>query len=87
MLVHEEKLMRQQKEYESEIRQLNATILRLENHLAEQSKQVAEERWKGKQQEKKLEALQEALLNEQKIIMDKLGRERNDIERTKVTGL
>ncbi len=26
---------------------------------------MAEERWKGKQQEKKLEALQDALLNEQ----------------------
>jgi hypothetical protein len=44
---------------------------------------VAEERWKGKQQEKKLEALQDALLNEQRIVMDKLSRERNDIERSK----
>ena len=35
---------KQQKEYESEIRMLNETIHRLENHLAEQSKNVAEVR-------------------------------------------
>jgi hypothetical protein len=37
-------LEKQQKEYESEIRMLNETIHRLENHLAEQSKNVAEVR-------------------------------------------
>lgn len=74
---------RQQKEYEAEIRNLNETIKRLEDHLAEQSKSVAEERWKGKQQEKKMEAFQEALINEQRIIMEKLARERSDIERSK----
>ena len=90
---------------------LNETIHRLENHLAEQSKNVAEvrdlpgkspnitinirktlnltifnlqERWKGKQHEKKLEALQEALMSDQRIVMDKLVRERNDIDRSKV---
>lgn len=75
--------MRKQKEYESEIRNLNETIQRLENHLAEQTKSVAEERWKGKQQEKKLEALQDALINEQKIAMEKIARDRNDVERSK----
>jgi hypothetical protein len=34
--------MRKQNEYENEIRLLNETIQRLENHLAEQSKSVAE---------------------------------------------
>ena len=34
--------MKKQKEYENEIRFLNETIQRLENHLAEQSKAVAE---------------------------------------------
>lgn len=81
--VQEERLLKKQKEYENEIRSLNETIQRLENHLAEQSKSVAEERWKGKQQEKKMEALQDALLNEQRIVMDRLARERNDIERSK----
>ena len=81
--VHEQRLARQQKDYENEIRNLNETIQRLENHLAEQSKMVAEERWKGKQHEKKMEAFQEALINEQKIIMEKLARERGDIERSK----
>lgn len=81
--IQEERLNKKQKEYEAEIRSLNETIQRLENHLAEQSKQAAEERWKGKQQEKKLEALQDALLNEQKIVMDKLARERNDVDRAK----
>ncbi len=75
--------MRQQKEYDNEIRMLNETIRRLENHLAEQTKSVAEERWKGKQHEKKMEAFQEALVNEQRIVMEKLARERNDIERSK----
>ncbi len=42
------------------------------------------ERWKGKQHEKKLEALQEALMSDQRIVMDKLVRERNDIDRSKV---
>jgi chromosome segregation ATPase len=81
--VQEERLFKQQKEYENEIRQLNETIQRLEDHLAEQSKTVAEERWKSKQQEKKLEALQDALVNEQRIVMEKLARERNDIDRSK----
>ncbi|CAF0756300.1 unnamed protein product [Brachionus calyciflorus] len=81
--LQEERLSRQQKDYETEIRNLNETIQRLENHLAEQSKNVAEERWKTKQQEKKMEAFQEALINEQKIIMEKLARERNDIDRSK----
>lgn len=31
-----------------------------------------------------MEALQEALMNEQRIVMEKLARERNDIERAKV---
>jgi hypothetical protein len=51
--------------------------------LAEQSKSVAEERWKSKQHEKKMEAFQEALINEQRIVMEKLARDRNDIERSK----
>ena len=34
--------MKKQKEYENEIRFLNETVQRLENHLAEQSKAVAE---------------------------------------------
>ena len=42
------------------------------------------ERWQSKQQEKKMEALQEALLHEQRIAMDKLTRERTDIDRSKV---
>ena len=42
------------------------------------------ERWKGKQHEKKLEALQEALMSDQRIVMEKLVRERNDIDRSKV---
>ena len=50
------------------------------NYLNEKLK----ERWKGKQHEKKLEALQEALMNDQRIVMDKLVRERNDIDRSKV---
>ena len=37
-----------------------------------------------KQQEKKTEALQEALMGDQKLVMDKLARERNDIDRSKV---
>jgi hypothetical protein len=45
------------------------------------------EKWKGKQQEKKLEALQEALINEQKITMEKLTRERMDVDRVKVSYL
>jgi len=81
--VQEERLMRKQKEYEIEIKNLNDTIQRLESHLAEQTKSVAEERWKGKQQEKKLEALQEALMNEQRIVMEKIARERNDVDRSK----
>lgn len=76
-------MLKKQKEYENEIKSLNETIQRLENHLAEQSKTVAEERWKGKQHEKKMEALQDALLNEQRIVMERLVRERNDIERSK----
>jgi seryl-tRNA synthetase len=38
----EERLIRQQKEYENEVRQLSETIQRLENHLAEQTKETAE---------------------------------------------
>lgn len=82
-LVQEERLARKQKDYENEIKNLNVIIQRLENHLAEQSKMVAEERWKSKQQEKKLEALQDALINEQRISMEKIARDRNDVERSK----
>ena len=57
--MHEERLNKQQKEYESEIRMLTGTVQRLENHLSEQAKLMAEERWKGKQQEKRLEAMQD----------------------------
>ena len=81
--VQEDRLARKQKEYEKEIKNLNDTIQRLESHLAEQSKMVAEERWKAKQQEKKLEALQDALINEQRISMEKIARDRNDVERSK----
>ena len=81
--VHEQRLMKQQAEYENEIRVLNETVQRLENHLAEQTKQMAEERWKSKQQEKRTEALQEALLGEQRMAMEKLARERADIDRAK----
>ena len=73
-IVQEDRLIRKQKEYENEIRNLNDTIQRLECHLAEQSKSVAEERWKGKQQEKKLEALQDALINEQRIVMETMSK-------------
>jgi hypothetical protein len=45
---------------------------------------IFKERWKSKQQEKKMEALQEALLNEQRFVMEKLARERNDLDRSKV---
>nr|BAJ98229.1 predicted protein [Hordeum vulgare subsp. vulgare] len=65
----ESRLFKQQKEYENEIRLLNDMVQKLENHLAEQTKTASEERWKGKQQEKKMEALQEALMNEQRIVM------------------
>lgn len=81
--LQEERINKQLREYEVESKRLHETIDRLENHLAEQMKLVAEERWKGKQQEKKMEALQEALLNEQKLTMEKLTRERADIDRTK----
>jgi hypothetical protein len=107
--VQESRLAKQQKEYDEEIKKLNETIRRLENHLAEQTKEVAEvriknnnlttliiqkisnltyfclkkERWRTKQQEKKLEAFQEALLNDQRIAIEKIARERNDIERSK----
>jgi len=40
--VQENRLLKQQKEYDEEIKKLNETISRLENHLAEQSKEVAE---------------------------------------------
>ncbi len=81
--MQEARLLRQQKEYDNEIRNLNETVRSLENHLAEQTKSVAEERWKAKQHEKKMEAFQEALVNEQRIQMEKLARERNEIERSK----
>ena len=32
-----------------------------------------------------MEALQEALMNDQRLVMDRLARERNDIDRSKVT--
>lgn len=62
---------------------MNDIIQRLEGHLAEQTKSVAEERWKTKQQEKKLEALQESLINEQRIVMEKISRDRNNVDRSK----
>lgn len=40
--MQEDRLLKQQKEYENEIKMLNETIHRLENHLAEQTKQVAQ---------------------------------------------
>ena len=40
--MQEDRLLKQQKEYENEIKLLNETIQRLENHLAEQTKQVAQ---------------------------------------------
>jgi hypothetical protein len=41
-LDQEERLMRKQKEYENEIKLLSGTIQRLESHLSEQTKSVAE---------------------------------------------
>lgn len=81
--LQEERLLKRMKDHENESKNLRETIQRLENHLSEQIKLVEEEKWKGKQQEKKMEALQEALINEQKITMEKLTRERMDVDRVK----
>lgn len=40
--VHEERVLKQQREYENEIKILNETIQRLENHLSEQTRLVTQ---------------------------------------------
>ena len=40
--VHEERVLKQQREYENEIKLLNETIQRLENHLSEQTRLVTQ---------------------------------------------
>ncbi|CAF3244284.1 unnamed protein product [Rotaria sp. Silwood2] len=80
---YEERLQMQALDFERERKNLQELISRLEVHLSEQTKLVEEERWKALQAQKRMEAMQDALNGEQRLFMEKLSRERLEIQRSK----
>ncbi|CAF4942679.1 unnamed protein product, partial [Rotaria sp. Silwood1] len=80
---YEERLQMQALDFERERKNLQELISRLEVHLSEQTKLVEEERWKALQSQKRMEAMQDALNGEQRLFMEKLTRERSEIQRSK----
>ncbi|CAF0997189.1 unnamed protein product [Rotaria sordida] len=80
---YEERLQKQALDFERERKNLQELISRLEVHLSEQTKLVEEERWKTLQAQKRMEAMQDALNGEQRIFMEKLTRDRSEIQRAK----
>ncbi|CAF1250114.1 unnamed protein product [Adineta ricciae] len=80
---YEERLRMQSVDFERERKNLQDLIARLEVHLSEQTKLVEEERWKALQAQKRMEAEKDALSSEQRIFMEKIARERTEIQRGK----
>ncbi|CAF3385709.1 unnamed protein product [Rotaria socialis] len=80
---YEERLHLQANDSERERKNLQELISRLEVHLSEQTKLVEEERWKALQAQKRMEAMQDALNGEQRLYMEKLARDRSEIQRSK----
>jgi Fas-binding factor 1 len=79
----EERLLRQQSDYEQERSRLHGLIAKMESHVREQTRQIEQDRWKIQQDESRLQAVQRALEHDRITTAETLAREREELQRSR----
>ncbi|XP_041362212.1 fas-binding factor 1 homolog [Gigantopelta aegis] len=79
----QERLNRQEADNDNERKRLEDLIARMETQLRDQTRILDEERWKLKQEQNRIEALQRSLQEERRIWLEQQARDKEMFEKTR----